>query len=71
MNSSYFAVPGRGGASAGRPPSPLRDVVAHAVRELLVDGPAAAQAAREQREQAEDDDMMARLMGICEASAIL
>jgi len=45
-----LAVPGRGGRIRGQTAGPLRDRVAHSGRELLVDGPAAGDAARDQRE---------------------
>jgi hypothetical protein len=50
------------GAGAGRgirrhATGPVRDSIAHAGREFLVDGPASAQPARQQRNGKDDDKM--------------
>ena len=51
MYSLYFAVPGRGGASAEHAPGPGGNGVADAGRKPLVDGSATGQAARFYRDQ--------------------
>src|SRR5882757_4321569 len=55
MNSSYFAVPGRGGAAAG----PRWDQIAQSGRKILVDGSAGTEVAGQKRD-GEDDSKMAR-----------